>query len=120
MLLVKDEVSTKTVTHIKHQGINFLGCALIALVLSGMILMAGPHSSASLNPAVSICQTVLSSGPLKDVNRDKIFWNVYMAGPFTGALFAGIASWAHSAVLESFGPAAAKDVKKNAETQEKD
>jgi len=31
-----------------------------------------------------------------------------MAGPFAGALFAGFASWAHSAALESFGPGAEK------------
>jgi len=30
-----------------------------------------------------------------------------MMGPFTGAFFAGFASWAHSAALIAFGPEAA-------------
>jgi len=114
VLLVKDEVSTKYVSHVAGEGINFLGCALIALTLCSMILMSGPHTSGSLNPAVSISLTMLENGPLKDINRDVVFWNVYMAGPFTGALFAGIASWVHSAVLEAFGPDAVKEeVKQN-------
>merc|ERR1740139_1062116 len=68
-----------------------------------MILLAGPHSSASLNPAVSISQTVLALGPLKNRVADSQFWHVYMMGPFAGAMFAGFASWAHHSALENFG-----------------
>ena len=31
-----------------------------------------------------------------------------MMGPFTGAMAAGFASWAHSSALENFGPDAVK------------
>jgi len=118
ILLVKGDLSTKYVTHINGAGINFIGCACIALVLAAMILLAGPHSSASLNPAVSISQTVLALGPLKNRVADSQFWHVYMMGPFAGAMFAGFASWAHHSALENFGPDAPKPQDMGADNDE--
>lgn len=118
-LLVKDRVAGKYANHVNGEGINFFGCAIIASTLSAMIMMAGPHTSASLNPAVSISQTLLELGPLKEQVADAIFWNVYMAGPFTGALLAGFASWGHSFVLAKAEKAKADKAAKAKEDEKK-
>lgn len=52
VLLVKNNVSKVTVAG--EDGLGIFGCAVQALSLTGMILVAGNHTGASLNPAVSI------------------------------------------------------------------
>ena len=53
-LLVKDNSAGKYSSRIGTEPVAFLGCAIIACTLTGMILFAGPHTGASINPAVSI------------------------------------------------------------------
>lgn len=72
------------------------------MTLSGMIMFAGPITSASINPAVSISQTVLSESVLQQDGFMKSFWCVYMLGPIAGGVFAGLFSWAHAYALDSW------------------
>lgn len=103
ILLVKDAESGRFVAQIAGEGINFFGCGLIALSLTGMILVCGPHTSASLNPAVSVAQTVLDIGLIgKDDTQD--FFRVYVLGPILGAIVAGLFSWGHSVMLQNHAP----------------
>lgn len=106
ILLVKDAESGRFVTQINGEGINFFGCGLIALSLVGMILVCGPHSGASLNPAVSISQTTLDVDFLKVRASSDDFWRVYMLGPIIGATVSGLCSWGHAAALRDHAPLA--------------
>jgi len=108
ILLVKDNKAGKYSATINDEGINFLGCGLIALSLTGMILVAGPHTGASINPAVSICQTFLASHVLGEAHQTDDFLRVYMAGPLLGAILAGFFSIAHAHALEYYGPGSEK------------
>ena len=85
-------------------AVGFLGCASIATALTGMILFAGPHTSASLNPAVSIAVIFLDTELLDNSNADDLFWKVYFFGPVMGAGVAGLFSLLHAACLEAQGP----------------
>lgn len=67
-----------------------------------MIVFAGPITSASINPAVSISQTVLSESVLNQDGFMKTFWCVYMLGPISGGILAGLFSWVHSSALEGW------------------
>jgi len=60
-LLVKDERARMYSTAVGDSVVSFFGCAIIALTLTAMILFSGKHTGASINPAVSISQTVLAS-----------------------------------------------------------
>ena len=84
--------------------VGFFSCAVIALSLTAMIMFACPHTSASLNPAVSISQTILDNALLNANSSGEFFWDVYMLGPFLGAIAAGFFSWAHAAALAEHGP----------------
>jgi len=53
-LVVKDKRTGMFSASINEMGVGFFGCAIIAVSLAAMIMFAGAHSSASLNPAVSI------------------------------------------------------------------
>jgi len=61
VLLVKDERARMFTTSVGDATVSFFGCAIIALTLTAMILFSGKHTGASINPAVSISQTVLAS-----------------------------------------------------------
>lgn len=61
VLLVKDERARYFTTSVGDSFVSFFGCAIIALTLTAMILFSGAHTGASINPAVSISQTVLAS-----------------------------------------------------------
>ena len=52
VLLVKNNISSVTVAG--ENALGIFGCAVQALSLTGMILIAGSHTGASLNPAVSL------------------------------------------------------------------
>jgi aquaporin Z len=121
-LLVKDSVAGKYSARIGTEPVAFLGCAIIACTLSGMIMFAGPHTGASINPAVSIAQTVMAKTFLQESVSARYFWVVYMMGPFVGAMFAGVASWLHATALRDHGPlecAAKESVQKNEDDPEK-
>lgn len=104
VLLVKDKRSGMFSASINEAGVGFFGCALIALSLTGMVLAAGSHTSASLNPAVSIALTELDAAFLKIDTDSDVFWRVYIFGPLLGAAVAGVCSIGHSAALEEHGP----------------
>ena len=53
-LLVKDAQAGKFSHTVGEAYVGFMGCAIIASALAGMIVCAGPWTGASLNPAVSI------------------------------------------------------------------
>lgn len=73
----------------------------ISLSLAAMIFVAGPHTGASINPAVSIAQQILGESKL-GTELGTAFWRVYMAGPICGSLFAGFISWAHRYFLLNY------------------
>lgn len=104
ILLVKDEESKRFAATINGEGINFFGCGLIALSLTGMILVCGSHSGASLNPAVSVSQTVLDVDFLQVRAANEDFWRVYILGPLLGAAISGLCSWGHAAALRDHAP----------------
>jgi hypothetical protein len=54
-LLVKDG---KILPH-STRGQGWLGCLLCSVSLTGMILMAGPKTGCSMNPAITLCQFLL-------------------------------------------------------------
>jgi aquaporin Z len=110
-LLVKDNTAGKYSARIGTEPVAFLGCAIIACTLSGMIMFAGPHTGASINPAVSIAQTVMAKTFLNEDVSAKYFWVVYMMGPFIGAMLAGVASWMHATALRDHGPIEAVEAK---------
>lgn len=62
VLIVKDSRAGLFTGTFNEVGVNFFGCGIIASALAGMILAAGPNTSASLNPAVSLAQTILVKG----------------------------------------------------------
>jgi len=80
----------------KNNG--WMGCFTIASALSAMIFVAGPHSGASLNPAVSFALHVLKSQIMKSSHH--YMAEVYIVGPLFGAVCAGLFSWAHRYMLE--------------------
>lgn len=96
-LMVKDEVAKEYTAGDSH----WLSCASIAISLCAMHLVAGPWSSASINPAVSISQYILMKSRL-DIEMGDSFWTVYMLGPILGGLLAGFFSWAHSYLILNF------------------
>lgn len=104
ILLVKDKRSSMFSAAIDEAGVGFFGCALIALSLTGMILMAGPSTGASLNPAVSYAQTQLEVKFMKARSTNDDFWRVYIFGPIGGAVFAGLCSMGHGSALADYGP----------------
>jgi len=104
ILLVKDKRSSIFSASINESGIGFFGCALIALSLVGMIMAAGEHTSASLNPAVSIAMTELDVAFLSLKTSSENFWCIYISGPILGAVISGLCSWGHAAALENHGP----------------
>merc|ERR1712079_878329 len=73
-------------------------------MLAAMILLAGPHTSASLNPAVSICLTVLDVKYFNDASAKGNFMRVYMAGPILGAVLAGFFSILNRSCLKNHTP----------------
>jgi len=125
VLLVKDKRSGNFSAAIDEARVGFFGCALIALSLTGMILLAGPSTGASLNPAISYAQTELEFKFMEARAANDDFWRVYIFGPLAGAVVAGLCSMGHTAALEDHGPmtkadkeaAAAAASKKEAEAQ---
>merc|ERR1711981_1436790 len=77
---------------------GWMGCFTIAAALAGMIAVAGPHSGASLNPAVSVALHVLKDQVLKRSVIKNTF-RIYFLGPILGAVVAGLFSWGHRAML---------------------
>lgn len=108
-LIVKDNAAGKYSSRIGNTPVAFLGCAIIASTLSAMIMFAGPHTGASINPSVSIAQTVMAQRYLEENTSANYFWTVYMFGPFSGAALSGIASWLHANALRDHGPLAEKE-----------
>jgi len=104
VLLVKDKRSGMFSAAINEAGVGFFGCALIALSLTGMILLAGPTTGASLNPAISYAQTELEVKFMEARAENDDFWRVYIFGPLCGAVLAGFCSMGHSAALADHGP----------------
>jgi len=104
VLLVKDERAGAFSATVGNTGVNFFGCAIIALTLTAMILFAGKHTGASINPAVSVSQTVLASQVLGEYGYSNDLWSVYLCGPVMGGTIAGVLSWVHASVLRDFGP----------------
>jgi glycerol uptake facilitator-like aquaporin len=92
-LLVKDPRSG-----FAGHGHGWMGCFTIAAALSAMIFVAGPHSGASLNPAVSVALHCLKSQIMKAGTHHYMF-SVYLVGPLIGAVGAGLFSWAHRCML---------------------
>jgi len=92
-LLVKDPKSG-----FAGHGHGWMGCFTIAAALAAMIFVAGPHSGASLNPAVSIALHCLK-GQIMKAGTHEYYLKVYLVGPFLGAVCAGLFSWAHRSML---------------------
>lgn len=111
VLLVKDARAGLFSGAISEIGVNFFGCAIIATALVGMILAAGPHTSASLNPAFSLAQTVLVKGYIGEDRFEDNFWRVYLLGPVLGGIGAGLCSWLHSAAMKNYGPKTKAELK---------
>ena len=101
-LIVKDSESSKYVATIGENGVGWFGCAIIASALTAMIITAGPHSGAALNPAVSISQQLLANGILNLSGYTLSFWRIYMMGPILGGLLAGFFSVLHSNALSNW------------------
>ena len=99
VLLAKDQQAAKHTSMVGDSSVNFLGAAIIALSLTSMCTVAGPKTGASLNPAVSIAQTVLASKLLNEDGFSEEFVRVYMVGPILGALIAGFFFWSHATAL---------------------
>jgi len=110
VLLVKDERASKFSHTIGGHHVNFLGCAIIALALSGTKLVATPVTGGSLNPAVSVAQKIMAKDLLKSHGGSEFLWRVYMLGPFLGALLSGICSLGHNLMLKEFGPQTCEDI----------
>lgn len=91
-LLVKDPRSG-----FPGHGNGWMGCFTIAAALSAMIFVAGPHSGASLNPAVSVALHCLKSQIMKSGHH--YMASVYLLGPFIGSIVAGLASLIHRNLL---------------------
>ena len=70
-----------------------------------MVMFAGPHTGASINPAVSMALNVVWSEIFAEPDHQGFFWGVYMMGPLLGAIIAGVLSWIHAMALDSHGPA---------------
>jgi len=104
VLLVKDQRASRFTTYVDEASVSFFGCAIIALTLTAMILFSGAHTGASINPAVSISQTVLASYVLGEHGYKDNLWKVYLMGPTLGGVFAGLISWVHGAALRDHGP----------------
>jgi len=104
-ILVKDPMSSQVTGAINRMGVDFMGCFIIGTGLAVQILVAGPHTSASLNPAVSIAQTVLVKKFLDQHHFHTFFFRIYILGPVFGAILAGLMSWANNAGLKNHGPA---------------
>lgn len=100
-LLVKDEKAGfvgRSSSNVKDIN-GWMGCFTIASALTAMIFVAGPHSGASLNPAVSVALHCLKNQILDDKHQQHYVFKVYLLGPAMGAVGAGIFSWAHRAML---------------------
>jgi len=110
VLLVKDERARYFTTAVGQDFVSFFGCAIIALTLTAMILFSGPRTGASMNPAVSISQTVLASYILGEHGYTANLWSVYLAGPVSGGVIAGLLSWVHASMLRDHGPLLAGDI----------
>lgn len=120
-LLVKDPRSG-----FAGHGHGWMGCFTIASALAAMIFVAGPHSGASLNPAVSVALSTLKHQIEKKGLHPTVF-RVYLLGPFIGAICAGLFSLAHRCMLKYVDHTAyfngdvtsdeAKEHKKNADAE---
>lgn len=99
-LLVKDPRSG-----FAGHGHGWMGCFTIASALAAMIFVAGPHSGASLNPAVSIALHCLK-GQIMKAGTHEYYLKVYLVGPLLGAICAGLFSWAHRSMLLYVDPEA--------------
>jgi len=78
-----------------QKNAGFFGCMTIAMTLTGMIFIAGPHTGAAVNPAVGVANHIMSiklfaSGTVFDDIR-----KVYILGGFLGGILAGFFAWAH-------------------------
>ena len=82
---------------------RFLACFAVALTLLAMICVSGPKTGACLNPAVALAQTmyeVIQFGPIIPTEsfEGRLFRSylaVYILGPLTGGVFAGLAHIGH-------------------------
>ena len=93
-LLVKDPRSG-----FAGHGHGWMGCFTIASALAAMIFVAGPHSGASLNPAVSVALSTLKHQIEKKGLHPTVF-RIYLLGPIIGSICAGFFSWAHRCMLK--------------------
>lgn len=95
---------------VKHRGSNavfagagdykgWFGTFTIAATLASMIKVCGPHTGASLNPAVAVANHNLTMKLFdsKTVHDDS--FKVYILGGILGGVIAGFASWAHGALV---------------------
>jgi len=98
-LLVKDSDAAKHTAMVGEHNVNILGAAVIALSLTSVVTIAGPISGGSINPAVSISQTVLSQSLLGKEGFTEENVRIYLCGPIFGALIAGFFFWNHATVL---------------------
>merc|ERR1712166_400590 len=78
---------------------GWMGCFTIASALAAMIFVAGPHSGASLNPAVSVALSTLKHQIEKKGLHPTVF-RIYLLGPIIGSICAGFFSWAHRCMLK--------------------
>lgn len=91
----------KSIDSAKNFSSGWLKCATIALALMACITMAGPHTSASLNPAVSLALGYLN-GVIGATLNAHTFWTIYMVGPFVGGALAGLFSLLHGYALKTY------------------
>lgn len=93
-LICKDPVKAMFAAH-GQKNAGYFGCMTIAMTLTAMIYVAGPHTGAAVNPAVGIANHIMSLRLFaKGTVYDKVN-HVYLAGGVLGGICAGFLSWAH-------------------------
>jgi aquaporin Z len=110
---VKDPKIEKHVT----AGNGWMGCVTVAVTLTAVLMIAGPRTGGSINPAVSLSQNILKFRDNADLKHDinDPFWGVYMLGPYIGGTVAGLLSLLHRyAIVNRYEPAAESVARKPA------
>lgn len=94
-VITKDKTISQYICGEQH----WLAAASVCISLCAMMLIAGAHSGALINPAMSISQFIF--GETQSVENDH-FWGTYMLCPILGGILAGFYARAHCWMLSHF------------------
>ena len=72
----------------------------IAMTLTGMIFIAGPHTGAAVNPAVGFANHFMSTKLFKQGAFHDYFIRTYIVGGVIGGISAGFCSYFHNYFIE--------------------